>query len=115
MPDLDKLADGPAMVAAGRTPSQARAEATGPHDITSWGLFSWSSTCCSTTGGGRGRHREGVAALPRGRRGAAGGARVVARDERGDGRPEVLRPARDVAARLAAGRLVRRVRLRRRA
>ena len=35
--------------------------------------------------------------------------------QRGDGRPEVLRPARDVAARLAARRRVRRVRLRGRA
>ena len=47
------------------------------------------------------------------RGGRARGARVGARDARGDGRPEVLRPARHVAARDAAARRVRRVRLRR--
>ena len=47
--------------------------------------------------------------------GRARGARVGARDARGDGRPEVLRPARHVAARDAADQRLRRVGVRRRA
>src|SRR6478672_12049576 len=102
MLDLDKPADGPAMVAdrthavagARRGNGASRLRVVGPFFVVQHVLFKPGGGC----GGG---DREGVAALPRGRRRAAGGARVVARDERGDGRPEVLRPARDVAARLA--------------
>ena len=54
-----------------------------------------------------------LTALPRGRRRAPRSAGVVARDARGDGRPEVLRPARHLAARDAAARLARRGRVRR--
>jgi len=56
-----------------------------------------------------GRHRERAKALPRGRRRAAHRARMVARDERRHGRPEILRPARDLAARVAADRRLRRL------
>ncbi len=77
----------------------------------SWGLFCWSER----------RRDVGArrAALPtERRRGSAGrtrGARVGERDARGDGRPEVLRPARDVAARVPPRARVRRRRVRRRA
>ena len=100
------------MVRTGRPPTQAGAEATRPHDFRVVGPF-FVVQHSAQKEDEDGRDREGAAALPRGRRRAARGARVVARDECRDGRPEVLRPARHVAARDAADRLVRRVRVRR--
>src|SRR5207253_5669970 len=86
----------PLWSSTGRPPPLVGAEATRPHDFESWGFF------CGPEGPRRrrnGRHRERAKALPRGRRRTAHGARMVARDERRHGRPEVLRPARHVAAR----------------
>ena len=74
-------------------------------------LFLWSRRKASRDVGARGE------ALPAERRRDAArrarGARVGVRDARLDGRPEVLRPARHVAAHDAAAAGVRRVRLRR--
>src|SRR3954462_444468 len=75
-----------------------------------WGFFRGPARVERKADGG---DREGTEALPRRRRRAASDVRVVAGDPGGDGRPEVLRPARHVAARLAADRLVRRVGVRR--
>ena len=84
-----------------------------PQSFQLWALFLWSN------GGGDGDVGDREQALPgEWRRDAAGrprGARVGGRDARLDGRPEVLRPARHVAAHDAAAARTRRRRVRGRA
>ena len=90
-----------------RAPPKARAEAMAPQArefCPHLGLFLWSKTTEeSEMSELEEKHYIGRAAV------RARGARVGAGDARRDGRPEVLRPARHVAARLAAARRLRRV------
>ena len=92
------------------SPPQAPAEAMGPQDFRVLGPF---FVVRRTGGTHHGGDRD--EALPRERDAArrARGAGVGDRDARPDGRPEVLRPVRPLAAHDAAVDVVRRVRLRR--
>ena len=82
------------------SPPKAPAEAMGPQDFRVLGPFSWSDAQEGRDVGARDE------ALPRERDAArrTRGARVGDRDARPDGRPEVLRPVRPLAAHDAAGR-----------